>query len=102
MMKPEPSDCASRVVGCPRLPNRSANGVPWNGLVLTVIRWRVEMLTTAGCSCSTRSAKLAGAPPRGTTRAIALSSFCATCAPAGKPVMSVAAAPPSSRAVVTP
>ena len=100
MMNPEPSDCASRVVGWPPcwLPNRSAKGVPASGLASTVIRCRVEMLTTAGWSCSVRSAKLAGAPARGTTR----SSFWATWAPAGWPVMSERAAPPVSSAVVMP
>ena len=82
MMKPEPSDCASRVCGCCcwplRRPNISAKGVPANGLEFTSIRWRVAMFTTAGWSCCVRSAKLDGAPARGTIRSMVPSSFCAT------------------------
>src|SRR3546814_7825876 len=46
MMKPEPSDCASRVCGCPGRPNRLPNGVPAKGF-WTSTCWRVEILTTA-------------------------------------------------------
>jgi hypothetical protein len=60
---------------------------------------RVEILTTAGCSRSARSAKLPGAP-RGAFE-IAPGSFCAVCAPTGLRV-SVAAAPPRRMAAVTP
>src|SRR3546814_4363001 len=74
ILNPEPSDCASRVCGPPGVPgppNSPSNGVPANGLFCWIwMRWRVEMLTTAGASCSVRSAKLAGAPLRGTTCAI--------------------------------
>ena len=62
---------------------------------------RVEILTTAGASCSVKSAKLAGAPARGTTASICCASFCATWAPAGYPVRSDSVAPPRSSAEVT-
>ena len=110
MMKPEPSDCASRVCGwaCPppspplRRLNSSAKGVPAKGLFCTSTRWRVAILTTAGWSCAVRSAKLAGAPATGTTRSITAPSFCATCAPSGEPVISEMAAPPTSSALDSP
>ena len=45
---------------------------------------------------------LAGAPLRGTTACRVCWSFCATCAPAGRPVRSDRVAPPSSSALVNP
>jgi hypothetical protein len=109
MMKPDPSEVASRVTGrpsgvSPPWPKRrksSSNGVPENGLALvTSIRCVVEMLTTAGCKRAARSAKLSGAPARGTTGAIAPGAFCATCAPTGCWSVRVAVAPPASSAAV--
>ena len=110
MMKPEPSDCASRVTGAPprpppppNWPNRSPKGVPANGFAgcCTVTFWSVEMLTTAGWSLATMSAKLIGAPARGAAALIVPGSFCATCAAvAGCWSTSDAAVPPRRRAPV--
>ncbi len=62
--------------------------------------WVVEMLTTAGWSFATMSAKLIGAPALGATALIAPGSFWACCAPSGCWSVIVAAAPPSNRAPV--
>jgi hypothetical protein len=65
-MKPEPSDCASRVWGCPALRRRQKAFERRAGKRIGAARhrtfWRVEMLTTAGCNWLVRSAKLDGAP----------------------------------------
>ena len=78
------------------------SGVPANGFCCcwTVTFCVVEMLTTAGCSRATMSAKLIGAPARGALAWIAPGSFCAACASAGCWMASVAAVPPSKRAPV--
>ena len=73
----------SRLLGRPppRWPKNCSNGVPANGLPDgTVTRCVVEMLTTAGWSFATMSAKLIGAPARGAAALIAPGSFCAVCA----------------------
>ena len=105
MMKPDPSDWPSRVTGGPfgwPPPKKSPNGVPAKGLFCwTVTFCVVEILTTAGCSFATMSAKLIGAPARGAAAEMAPGSFWATCADDGADWMAIeAAVPPINRAVV--
>ncbi|PAV68214.1 hypothetical protein WR25_08057 [Diploscapter pachys] len=85
MTKPEPNDAPSRFTGapCPPMPmppNRSPKGVPENGL-------------------ATMSAKLIGAPERGTLAWMAPGSFWACWATLGCSA-SVAVAPPRRSALV--
>ena len=75
--------------------------MPENGFACW--RWTivclVEMLTTAGCNFATMSAKLIGAPERGTLAWIAPGSFWACWATLGWSA-SVAVAPPRRSALV--
>ena len=59
-------------------PNSWKKGSTWTRCTL-----RAEMLTTAGCSFATMSAKLMGAPGFGAAAWIVPGSFCAVCAVAG-------------------
>ena len=95
-MKPDPNDWPVRVRGL--VPGRTPCIRSRIGSLGNVTDCVVEMLTTAGCNCSTRSANDCGAPARGAADTIRVSSFCATCAPAGD--IRVMAVPLNRRAAV--